>query len=137
MKFKEYQLNNQTYKVSTTIVWCFVVFGLILGITGLSYNPTGSAKYYSSCNIPDCASSNLHACDCKNFFYNNSNYCGKDIPFEDSLCTEEWVLNGEIVGTPPPFIIANMNVLLVAGLVLSIVINHLLYNKDFKFGGDA
>jgi len=125
MRFKEYSLNNQTYRVSTLLVWFFVVCGFLFSILAFQYDPVGEAKYYTSCDSTRCS----------NFFYLNENYCGKDIPLENELCTREFLFKGETLGNPPPFIIKEFYSLFFGMLAFFILLNHFLFNRDFSFKG--
>lgn len=124
MKFKEYDFKGQKYLVSVLLIWIFGIFALSMSIYAFSFNPSGVNKYYSECSSEKCF----------NIFYNNSNYCGGEIPFDDPLCTNMFVFEGFPLGSPPPFIIKYFMEIFILAFVLCALCNHFLYNKEFKFG---
>lgn len=126
-RFRIFQIKDYTYRVDKYIV--LVTFLILLSIVGyILYfdNFSGELKYYS-----ECPESSFNVGGCFNAFY-NSNLC-KDGSLDSfsPICTTEHMLPGQAIGIKPPFLITYFNEIGFGIVLLMIIINNFLYNKDF------
>ena len=129
--FKEFNWNYQTYKFWKPFIWMFVLLGVGIGTYSLSLNNfTGNPYYYSSCP-PNPSDKPLNA-KCFNVFY-HSNLCGSEIKNEDILCSQEFIFAGQSLGTKPPWVVSNFYLILFSLALFFIILNHLIFNRTFKF----
>ena len=49
------------------------------------------------------------------------------------ICSHEYLVPGESIGKPPSFLYANFGMLLLATYLIAFIINHLLFNRGYKF----
>lgn len=132
--FKEFTLNNQTYRVSKVLIWVFVSISILLSIYAMSLNGFSGKEYiYSFC--PSNPSNDSFMSRCFNIYYNSS-FCGNVIDVNDPLCTTEFISSGQSLGVDAPWIVKNLfNIIGGLGLFI-IILNHFNYNMNFNFGGD-
>lgn len=70
---------------------------------------------------------------CENPLYQNYAYCGKVLNIDSQLCTQEFLVNGESIGTKPPRFLGYSTPLTILYMFIVLLINHLYYNRHFKF----
>lgn len=70
---------------------------------------------------------------CLNPLYNNTNYCGKTIMWDEIACNQEFIPNGFSMGKKPPAILEIWGTVVFVGLLIMFIINHLIYNRKFNF----
>jgi len=70
---------------------------------------------------------------CEQPFYLNYPICES---LWAGACSDQFVDSGFSYGSPEPWIVKNWGLLIGLGLVSAFVINHLVHNRSFKFGGD-
>lgn len=122
---KFYFTDGSEYKVSRVLftILCIMALGfaaLIMNYDGWS----GKTHYYQECT---------ETAGCPNFFYNNPNYCGKDIPLDDRLCTTSALTRGMVIGDKPPAIF-NYSISIIIGIfIIGLLLNHLFFNMSFNF----
>lgn len=123
---KEFYFFGRTYYSE---MWIFRITALLLLAFALYVAfVAGADKYYST----TCKDADL----CQNFFYNNTNYCGKDIGWNNSLCIVQFIPKGVTIGAEPPFWLKNGWIIPVGIVLIAFIINHLLYNTGFKSKND-
>jgi hypothetical protein len=129
--FKEIKFNSYIYSSSKIIM--LIAFILIAGlmIVALNYSKfSGKTYYYSEC--PE----NLKTGKCVNVYF-ESNLCTdgtilkQNLPYGDKLCYTEFMFPGEKIGERTPWIVRNFAWCGVGILFLAILLNTLIYNKDF------
>lgn len=137
MSFKELDINGQKYKFDKLLIWSCLVIILIVGLYSV-FISQGKLYAYSECpsNIVDGVEKGSK---CFNVYY-NSNLCN-DGTITGDLCSIEVLNPGENVGDKAPFIVRNFFLISIIVLIVFLLINHFLYNKDFNFnkleiGGD-
>jgi len=125
MKFLLKELKKgKPYKFSMLFAWIFIIVSFPLVIGGIMYDLSGNQHYYSYC--PDSYKNN-----CENFFYNNSNYCGSKIELNNTLCTTKILYAGQSIGEKPNTALKDMPYFVFGFMLILLIINHLLYNKDY------
>ena len=125
-RFREFRNKDNVvvYKVDRYLIafTFFIIFLYLLFI--LKYdNWSGQTHVYS-----ECTSNNEY---CYNAIY-NSEFCTNGIinP-DDSLCTIEKMYPGQLLGIKPPWFITSFSEICFGLVILSLLLNTLLYNKGF------
>ena len=126
-RFAKLELNdNQTYIFDRYLFVGAIVVLLIFAVSMIFYLGGLDANKYLY----------IH-CDnkggCENQLYNNLNYCGKTIPLDSIVCTQELSPYGFEAGKKPPQIINDFWIYAGALILLMFIINHFKYNKQFSF----
>ena len=118
--------DNQTYIFDRYLFIGAIVCLLIVAISMIFYLGGLDANKYLY----------IH-CDnkggCENQLYNNFNYCGKTIPLDSIVCTQEVLPYGFEAGKKPPAIVNNFG--LITGIIIGLmfIINHFIHNRTFRF----
>jgi len=129
--FKSFNWNYQEYKFFKPMIWLFVLAIVGLGVYVLSLNNfTGNPYYYSYCPVN--SNNNTFFSQCFNAYY-HSNLCGSEIKNDDPLCSQEFILAGNSLGVKPPWLVVNFFIIVLALILILVLLNHLIFNKGFKF----
>ena len=138
MQQDRYNKKLVTYKDGTTFIYTFDklffsigVFILLLFFIFLMVSQNGlqaNKNFYVECIKP----MGLY---CENPVYNNVAYCGKVLDVNSQLCTQQFMVNGESIGIKPPSLLTYITPLTILYIVLLFFLNHIKYNRGFKFKG--
>lgn len=124
-QFKEFQIKDYTYRVNRYFIFiALILIAIMLGYILYLDKFSGETKYYSSCPTSE-------KDGCFNAFYNSNLCLDGTISATNPLCTTKHMFPGQSIGTPPPFIVKNFSTISIIILLLTIIINHFLYNKNF------
>ena len=113
------------YKFNPWIFRGLVIFLIsILAYIGFASNWDFSNKFYLKCDGPT---------NCENPFYEGYfARIGPDIKCGADWCKQQFLSPGEY-GDKPGFFYTYFNSIAIVSFVLAFVINHLAYNRNFKF----
>ena len=122
-RYKNIKVGDYEYKVDRFLVFsgAIIILTLLLYVLYLD-DWSGEYKYYTSCDIKDGV--------CINPFV-NSTQC-EDVKIKDTpLCTQYIMFPGQAFGTPPSFWYNNFEKIGWSIVLLIIILNTILYNKEF------
>ena len=108
------------------VIFLSLVLLLLVSTVGLMFmnNFNGSQHPYFNCP-------NDYG-RCFNPYFGDSNVCGKSIPSDNFLCTNEVVNAPYTYGEPTPWYVSSFGLIACALLLIAFVVNHFTSNKGFK-----
>ena len=117
---------NQQYIFDKLIFYIVISILLISAVIILSINNMDKSQHlYLNCPA--------EVKYCFNPYYNNSQVCGQYISWDDYICKQEILLAPFEYGKPEPFYVKNFGSYAIILVIISLIINHLIYNRKFKF----
>lgn len=123
---KEYDLKESKYIIYTSPFRIFLFISIAIVFVVLFQNNFDKANHiYVKCETQNNE-------PCFNSLYLNTE-CYKFFGYNNSLCNTEMLPNGYVFGNPPPKVLSFFPVIVVMVFIILLVINHLLFNKGFKF----
>jgi hypothetical protein len=129
---KDFIINGQTYRFDKILYWIFII--IILGFSLYAvFISQGKLYAYSECPSNIVNGIELGG-KCINTFF-NSNLCTDNIISGD-ICTTEFLNAGMSIGEKPSIFIANFYWIILSIIIIWLILNHFLFNKTFRFGGD-
>jgi len=70
---------------------------------------------------------------CLNPLFENYKYCGKSIPISETICSQEYLMQGFEYGTKKDWLQQNFTDIFVVILFSAFVFNHYVMNKNFRW----
>lgn len=115
------KIGSVDYHIHRPIFFVATFLLLALALVGLYQNDWSlEPKFYLTCNQKD---------GCVNGYYNSLACPGS--PYEyTALCTREKLFYGESFGERPTFITRHINTLATVVILIALLLNTLLFNKD-------
>jgi len=120
------KLNKQEYIFDKLIFYILVCFLLLTSVIILYANNMDKSNHvYVKCEADKVR--------CFNPYYQDTTFCGKTIPSDSYLCTTELIEAPYEYGTPSPWYVDYFGTITILLIIISLITNHLIYNKQFKF----
>lgn len=119
-----------SYKFDKLIFGSFILLVLFLFL--IMFLAFGSDRDYHIHYV--CNADGRDGLRCEQPFYLNFPLCEQAW---STACSDKYVPSGFEFGDPAPWIISNWGLIVGGLLFCAFVINHVVHNKSFKFGGDA
>lgn len=123
--FKQFELDGFTYKVNRILILtAFIIITIMLTTILIQDGFSGENRYYSECptTVKD---------KCFNSFYNSNLCLDGSIDSNNPLCRIKEMSPGESIGDKPTFLIIYFKTISIIIIILTLLINNLIYNKGF------
>jgi len=119
--FGNYILSKPVFRIGFSIIGLFLIFCFITTINDGGY-------IYVECNNHICSNPLINSNTGLCFYSFDEQY--KD-PIKKEVCSKAILLEGESLGTKPPWFINNIYLIITVLFFSSFILNHIFYNRRF------
>jgi|SRR6056297_1397574 len=124
---KGYKVNKLIFNIALV----FVIFLFILLWSDTGFSNIREPYFYLECNEPVCENEFYSFCNINgDYYYRHESFCEK-VP--EYMYQSFLMYKGESVGVKPTFLMEWFNIIFILVFVLAFIINHLLYNKGWRY----